>query len=181
MSAKDFTPLKGYCTCRTIMYEVLAPFIFTNCCHCTWCQRETGAAFILNAIVESSNFRITSPTKPLHIDTATASGDVQTKAHCPKCHVVLYTDPYGGGTWITYVRAGTLDDESKKAARPGAHIFTSTKLDWIDLTGKKEMGIPVFEERYRRRELWSKDANERFDALVQKMDAANKAEQEANG
>ena len=130
---------------------------------------------MLNAIIETSYFRITSPTKPLHIDTVSASGDGQMMARCPFCYVVLYSDYGGDGTWTTFVRVGTLDDESKKTVKPDAHIFTSTKLDWVDLTSEKERGVPIMEQRYRRSQVWRKDANERFDVLKQKMDAAKKA------
>lgn len=97
MAAETFTPLKGHCTCRTITYEVLAPFLCTNCCHCTWCQRESGTAFVLNSIIENSNFHITSETKPVLIETPSASGDGQTTARCPNCYAALYHD---GGTLV---------------------------------------------------------------------------------
>ncbi|KAF2691799.1 hypothetical protein K458DRAFT_411509 [Lentithecium fluviatile CBS 122367] len=175
METETFVPLKGHCTCKTITYEVLAPFLCTNCCHCTWCQRETGTAFVLNSIIETSYFRITSETKPVLIDTLSASGDGQMIARCPKCYVALYSDYGDDGTWTTYVRAGTLDDEGKKRVRPDAHIFTSTKMDWVDLTGEKERGLPIFEASYKRKEAWGKEANERFNRLKEKMEAAKEA------
>ena len=100
-------------------------------------------------------------------------------ARCPNCYVALYSDYGGDGTWTTFVRAGTLDDESKSAAKPDVHIYTSTKLDWVDLTGEKERGIPVFENTYKRVDVWRKDANERFDVLKQRMDEAKKLEAES--
>jgi len=179
MATETFTPLKGYCICKTITYEVLAPFLCTNCCHCTWCQRETGTAFVLNAIIETSNFCITSQTKPVLIDTPSASGDGQTVARCPNCYVVLYGDYGGDGTWTTFVRAGTLDDQSKKTVKPDIHVFTSTKMDWVDLTSEKERGVPVIEEGdYQRSQVWRKDALEKFYLLKHKMDGAKKAEDE---
>jgi hypothetical protein len=179
MTSEEFLPLNGHCTCKTITYEVLAPFLCTNCCHCTWCQRETGSAFVLNAIIETDYFRITSPTKPLHINTVSASGDGQMMARCPNCYVVLYSDYGGDATWTTFVRVGTLDDESKKTVRPDAHIFTSTKLDWVDLTSEMERGVPILAGKYQRSEVWRKGANERFDLLKKKMDAAEKEKQDA--
>ncbi|KAF2867120.1 Mss4-like protein [Massariosphaeria phaeospora] len=176
MATKSFTPLNGRCACNTITYEVLAPFLCTNCCHCTWCQHETGTAFALNAIIETSNFRITSATKPVLIKIPSASGNGQTTARCPDCYVVLYSDYGGDGTWKVFVRVGTLDD---KTIRPDVHIFTSTKLDWLDLTSEKEKGVPVFEGFYQRSRVWRKFALERFDVLKQKMDEVPKGEEEA--
>jgi hypothetical protein len=180
MATETFTPLKGQCTCKTITYEALAPFLCINCCHCTWCQRETGAAFALNAIVETTNFRITSKTKPIHIDTPSASGDGQMMARCPNCYVVLYGDYGEDGTWTTFVRAGTLDDESKKTVKPNVHIFTSTKMDWVDLTSEKERGIRIMEGSYRRSQVWRKDALERYDVLIQKINEAKQVDEGAD-
>jgi hypothetical protein len=180
MATEISTPLKGHCTCKTISYKVLAPFLCTHCCHCTWCQRETGTAFVLNGIIETSNFRITSETKPVLIDTPSASGDGQMIARCPNCYVVLYSDYGGDGTWTTYVRVGTLDDESKKTVKPDIHIFTSTKMDWIDLTSEKERGVPIMEEFYKWSQVWRKDALGRLDVLKQKMNEAKRAEEGAD-
>ena len=70
------------------------------------------------------------------------------------------------------MRAGTLDDESKKTVKPDVHIFTSTKMDWVDLTSEKERGVPVMEESYRWSQVWRRDAIER----LQKMKEAKQAD-----
>ncbi|KAF2126882.1 hypothetical protein P153DRAFT_368910 [Dothidotthia symphoricarpi CBS 119687] len=179
MATEFTTPLKGHCTCKTVTYEVLAPFLCTHCCHCTWCQRETGSAFGINGIIETSNFRITSKTKPLLSDIPSASGDGQTMARCPNCFVLLFSGYGGDGMWSTFVKVGTLDDESRERVRPDVHIFTSTKLSWVDLTSEKERGVPVMEEYYERSKVWRKDALERSEVLKQKREGAKKAEEEA--
>lgn len=175
MAAKTFTPLKGNCTCKLITYEVLAPFLAVNCCHCTWCQRETGTAFATNGVIESSNLCITSDTKPVLINIPSASGNGQMVARCPNCQIALYSDYGGDGTWMAFVSTGTLDDESK-TVKPDAHIFTTTKMDWLDLTSEKERGVPVMEGYYQRSQVWRKDALERFDLLKEKIEAAKKEE-----
>jgi hypothetical protein len=164
---QGFIPCKGHCDCKAVTYEVLAPFLCIHCCHCTWCQRESGGAFALNAIIESSNFRLTSSTKPKHVPTPTPSGEGQVIARCPECWVAVYADYGGDGTWMKYVKLGTIDhaDRSRAGMKPDVHIFTSTKLDWVDLTGEKERGVPIYEGYYRRSEVWSKEANARFDIL----------------
>ena len=100
-------------------------------------------------------------------------------ARCPKCYVVLYSDYGGDGTWTTFVRAGTLDDESRKKVKPEAHIYTATKMDWVDLTSEKNNGIPVLEEGYKSKAVWREDAKERWKVLKQKMDAAKETETRA--
>jgi hypothetical protein len=50
----------GKCTCGHVRYRVHGAPMFVHCCHCRWCQRETGSAFALNAFVEAvvSQFEI---------------------------------------------------------------------------------------------------------------------------
>lgn len=60
-------PLKGGCSCGHIRYTVTEAPILVHCCHCTACQRETGSAFAINALVESSLITLDpscSPTIP---------------------------------------------------------------------------------------------------------------------
>jgi hypothetical protein len=40
---------EGGCDCRSIRYRLTRAPMFVHCCHCRWCQRETGSAFVLNA------------------------------------------------------------------------------------------------------------------------------------
>ncbi len=44
-------PIGGGCTCRSLRYRMMTKPMFVHCCHCTWCQRETGTAFALNAML----------------------------------------------------------------------------------------------------------------------------------
>jgi hypothetical protein len=44
--------MDGACTCGSVRYRLNAAPMMVHCCHCRWCQRETGSAFVINAIVE---------------------------------------------------------------------------------------------------------------------------------
>ncbi|KAF2830059.1 hypothetical protein CC86DRAFT_269563, partial [Ophiobolus disseminans] len=141
-------PLSGHCTCKTISYTLTAPPLITHACHCTFCQRESGSAFALNALIESSHFTVTSATQPTVRSIpslSSAAGD----AHLVVC-----------------VKVGTLDDEGKKRVRPDVHIYTSTKMEWVELGGERARGARVFEEYYDKREVWSRESLERWDVLL---------------
>ena len=47
------THLSGHCICGEIEYSLTETPLFVHCCHCTWCQRETGSAFATNVLIES--------------------------------------------------------------------------------------------------------------------------------
>jgi hypothetical protein len=148
--------MQGGCDCGGVRYRLNASPIIVGCCHCRWCQRETGSGFVINAIIETSNLEVTGQT--VLADTPSASGKGQKIARCPKCHVALWSHYAGRGTALAFVRAGTLDDPS--AVTPEVHIFTSTKLPWVRLPE----GAKVFAESYNVREVWSAEALARAQA-----------------
>ena len=82
MNENDKTLIDGGCTCREIRYRLNRDPMVVHCCHCRWCQRETGAAFALNAMIESIYVEILSG-KPERIDTPSHSGHGQTIVRCP--------------------------------------------------------------------------------------------------
>ncbi len=144
------TKHEGGCTCRAVRYRFAVEPIIVHCCHCSWCQRETGSAFVINAIVETSALEVTGET--VMIDTPSASGRGQKIVRCPTCHVALWGHYGSAGPRLAFVRVGTLDDPH--AIQPDVHIYTSTKQPWVTLPE----GARAFEEFYNPREVWSAEA-----------------------
>ena len=54
----ESTLFDGGCTCRFVRYRMTSTPLFVHCCHCRWCQRETGAAFALNAMIEADRVQL---------------------------------------------------------------------------------------------------------------------------
>ncbi|KAH7126925.1 glutathione-dependent formaldehyde-activating protein [Dendryphion nanum] len=167
MSTAATTPkvLTGRCGCNAVTYTLHDTALAVHCCHCTDCQRESGAAFALNIWLEAFNFEITSETKPVLIDIPSESGKGQLMARCPTCQIALYSH-YGHNKKFVWVRAGTLKDGAKNI-NPNVHIFTRSKVQWLDLSKEAEKGVPVFEEYYASKEdVWSKESLERYHAAL---------------
>ena len=152
---------EGGCTCRYIRYRMSGKPLFVHCCHCRWCQRETGSAFVLNAMIETERVQLLEGEIQM-VDTPSNSGKGQRVARCPKCFVALWSHYAGAGDAVSFVRVGTLDDPDAQA--PDVHIFTSSKQPWIQLP----VGVPVFAEFYKPAEQWPKDSLNRFAALKAK-------------
>ncbi len=146
---------KGRCTCGGVRYVLKDRPLFVHACHCTWCQRETGSAFVLNALIEARLVEVTQGA-PVMIDTPSASGAGQKIYRCPDCHVALWSVYSGAGPKFLFLRSGTLD----VPYGPDIHIFTSTKQDWLVL----DDGRPVMEEYYRRDAHWPDWALKRREA-----------------
>ena len=64
----------GGCTCRHVRYRLTSRPMWVNACHCTWCQRETGAAFATNALIEADRVELTGAGAPEAVDTPSAEG-----------------------------------------------------------------------------------------------------------
>ncbi len=142
--------MEGGCACRGVRYRMSAPSMITHCCHCRWCQRETGSAFVINAIVETSSLEVTGETEM--VDTPSQSGKGQKIVRCPACRVALWSHYSRPGTALAFVRVGTLDDPDEFP--PDVHIFTSSKQPWVHLPE----GVRSFPEFYNVPEVWSPEA-----------------------
>src|SRR5579862_1547977 len=151
-------PLDGGCDCRTIRYRMTSRPLVVHCCHCRWCQRESGASFALNAMIESDRL-VCLAAEPEIVDTPSQSGRGQKIARCSHCKVALWSHYAGSGPLTKFVRVGTLDNPD--ALPPDVHIFTSSKQPWVVLPEDAR----VFAEYYDRAAVWSKDSLERFEQL----------------
>lgn len=146
---------EGGCGCGEVRYRMSRRPMVVHCCHCTWCRRESGAAFALNGMVEGTAITLTEgPVES--IDTPTKSGRGQKLSRCPKCRMALWGNFSTAGQLIHFVRMGTLDEPD--LFPPDVHIFTSTKLPWLELGDE----IPSFAEFYVKADMWSQDSIDRY-------------------
>ncbi len=152
---------EGGCTCRAIRYRMTSRPLFVHCCHCRWCQRETGASFALNAMIESERVELLCGT-PEVVDTPSNSGKGQRISRCPKCRVALWSNYAGAGDAVRFVRVGTLDEPD--CLPPDIHIFTASKQAWVVLPP----GTPAVAEYYDRKAQWPKESLERREAMLAK-------------
>ena len=152
---------EGKCTCGFVRYRMTSRPLFVHCCHCTWCQRETGASFALNAMIESERVE-SMGGEPDIVDTPSNSGKGQKISRCPKCRVAVWSNYAGAGDALRFVRVGTLLEPGRFP--PDIHIFTSTKQPWVVLPP----GTPAMAEYYDRKAHWPKESLERREAMLAK-------------
>jgi hypothetical protein len=162
-TANTARAFEGGCTCRSVRYRMSGDPLFVHCCHCRWCQRETGTAFALNAMIEADRVQLLQGNVEV-IDTPSNSGKGQRISRCPHCRVALWSNYGGGGDGIRFVRVGTLDEPDLFA--PDVHIFTSSKQPWVQFPA----GARIFAEFYKPAEQWPQDSLNRYGAAM-----ANKA------
>ncbi len=141
----------GGCSCTALRYRLTARPLFVHCCHCRWCQRETGSAFVLNALIENSHVQILKGV-PSEINTPTRSGKGQKIARCPVCAVALWSHYAMASSAICFLRVGTLD--TPEAFPPDVHIYTSSKQPWVILPPD----VPAVTTFYNANTLWSEES-----------------------
>ena len=154
--------IEGGCTCRFVRYRLKTPPLWVNCCHCTWCQRETGSAFAINALIEADRVEVTAGEVDV-VNTPSNSGKGQKIARCPRCRVALWSNYAGAGDKVRFVRVGTLDDPAR--CPPNIHIFTTTKQPWVVLPP----GLPAVPEYFKAADYWPKESLERRAALMRNL------------
>jgi len=154
----DATTLDGGCTCGHVRYRMTSGPLFVHCCHCRWCQRETGTAFALNALIESDRVRLLHGEVEV-VDTPSSSGKGQRIARCPRCRIAVWSNYGGGGDLLRFVRVGTLDEPDRLP--PDIHIFTASKQPWVVLPP----GTPAVPGYYRASEMWPPASLERRESL----------------
>lgn len=157
-------PLEGGCDCRQVRYRMQSRPLFVHCCHCRWCQRESGASFALNALIESERVELLAGEVVL-VDTPSESGQGQRIARCPSCHVALWSHYAGAGPVLKFVRVGTLDDPD--ALPPDIHIFTASKQPWVLLPE----GTPAVPAYYDREACWPPESLARRQLLLPRIQA----------
>jgi hypothetical protein len=161
MTNQDDRAFDGGCTCRTVRYRMLSRPLFVHCCHCRWCQRETGASFALNALIEAERVVLLSG-EPELVDTPSNSGKGQKIFRCPRCRIALWSNYAGAGAAVRFIRVGTLDEPDRLP--PDIHIFTASKQPWVVLP----TGAPVVPEYYDLKRYWPAESLARREALLQR-------------
>jgi len=155
---------EGGCTCRDVRYRLTSAPMFVHCCHCRWCQRETGTAFALNALIEADRVELLCGHAEV-VDTPSNSGKGQKISRCPRCRIALWSNYGGGGDAIRFVRVGTLDDPDR--CPPDIHIFTMSKQPWVVLPA----GALAVGEYYKSADVWPQASLDRRNAALAKRAA----------
>jgi hypothetical protein len=158
MAFEQSLSYEGGCTCRAVRYRMTSRPMFVHCCHCRWCQRESGASFALNAMIETERVVLLQGEIEL-VDTPSLSGKGQKIVRCSTCHVAVWSHYAGGGNAVCFVRVGTLDEPDRFP--PDIHIFTASKQPWVVLPE----GTPAVEEYYKASIYWPQESLARRAAL----------------
>jgi len=148
---------EGGCACGEVRYRLTSEPLFTHCCHCLNCQRQTGSAFVINLLIEADRVELLAG-EPHAVDVPRSGGKKQRIFRCPICQVAVFSRYTSAG--VQFVRGGTLDDPS--GVMPDVHIYTRSKLEWVTLPDS----VPAFATYYDMKKLWPAASLDRFEAIT---------------
>ena len=153
----------GGCTCGHVRYQMNSTPLIVHGCHCRWCQRQTGASFAVNALIETDRVELTKGEVTESI-MESPSGTGQKMSRCPKCQVALWSNYLvfagGLGELVRFVKVGTLDNPDQFP--PDVHIYTSSKQPWFALP----TDTLAVSEYYDTKETWPEESFERLSILL---------------
>ena len=104
-------PQTGGCQCGASRYEISGPPAAVYACHCTECQKQSGSAFAMAAVIPQAHFRITKGTPKMYARQTSPSKTMECW-FCGDCGTRLFHVPGGASYPNRNIKPGTLDDTS---------------------------------------------------------------------
>jgi len=122
MSTKN---LEGGCLCGSIRYRVSATPFAAEYCHCSMCQKSSGAPVVSWMDFQTEQLSWTKG-KPLEYK----SSENVRRGFCAACGSSLSFRDLGHPEYITLAIA-SLDDPD--LVKPTYHIYTASQLKWLKI------------------------------------------------
>ena len=130
-------PVRGGCLCGAVRYEVSAPFLRANFCHCSRCRKHTGAAASAQGRVPRAGFRLLAGADRIVVFNPPEG---MAKAFCDRCGSSLFGGSWPDGPEVS-IRLGTLDDDP--GIRPQFHNYVADAPPWLPVP---DDGLPRYYE-----------------------------------
>ena len=115
---------KGGCLCGAVRYQVSKDPIRVTMCHCKFCQRATGGAFLVEPVFARGDFTITSGAPATYDHVSTGSGKIVKIHFCATCGTKLFLG-FERFPDVVGLYGGTFDDPNwfERSAENTKHIF----------------------------------------------------------
>ena len=136
----------GGCVCGAARFTAADPLRVTIC-HCTWCQRRTGTAFVTEVVFDADKVEIAGDTVARYRHVSDESGRWLDVEFCGRCGSNLgFTLEMAPG--IRTLPAGAFDDPAwiRSDSLKIRHVFLRSRRDWSDLTPMVEQ----YERHFRK-------------------------------
>jgi hypothetical protein len=119
--------LEGCCLCGAVRFSVTPPTLFFAHCHCRWCRRAHGAAFVSWVGAAEERFRfLPGSEQPRWYQSSAQSR----RGFCANCGSMLFFASSVCPGEIHVARPaipGQIDRDAQ------CHVFFDQRADWIEV------------------------------------------------
>ena len=128
----------GSCHCGRIQFEAEVDPSKVTACHCTDCQKMTGAPFRVVVPAAKEHFKLLQGQPKTYLKIA-ESGNRRLQAFCPDCGASIYATSEFNQEFFG-LRVGTLTQRAELI--PQKQIWHRSAMTWLNQLDH----IPVFEK-----------------------------------
>jgi hypothetical protein len=134
---------EGGCLCGRVRYRTTANPLRVTICHCTFCQKITGSAYLVEPIFRWEDVTLIGTAPKTYDHCSDTSHKRVTINFCEQCGTTVHLD-FERFPDILGLCAGTFDDPNWFDRDPGIyrHIFTRSAQDGVVLPA----GVNTFKE-----------------------------------
>ena len=126
--------------CRAVRYAARGEPVRVTICHCSFCQRITGSAFLVEPIFKCEDVTFAGKTARVFEHRSDGSGKPVSVHFCERCgaHLMLVFERF---PYVVGLFAGTFDDPSWFGRGPGKerHIFIRSAQKGVVLPANVEL------------------------------------------
>ncbi|WP_425406284.1 GFA family protein [Hwanghaeella sp.] len=115
---------KGGCLCGALRYQVQSRPSRVTMCHCRFCQRATGAAYLVEPIFDKADFSLVKGEAKVYRHLSEGSGKWVYVHFCDVCGTKLFLT-FDRFKDVVGVYGGTFDDPNwfERSPDNSKHIF----------------------------------------------------------
>jgi hypothetical protein len=119
---------RGSCLCKAVQFESSSDPIDTGYCHCTMCQKLSGAPVLAWASFNANNFRYTKGKPKVYRSSSHGQ-----REFCAECgSQIAFRDSNRRDT--VEINVGTMNQPENFA--PQYHIWCDSRISWFDTDDK---------------------------------------------
>lgn len=125
---------EGGCLCGAIRYRCEGEPLTLYTCHCTDCQRQTGAAFGMSLMVLREKLQLLSGTPVTYTKRMPDDGREKYAKLCGTCGSRVWVE-FSMAPAVANIKPGTLDNT--RWLQPIGHIWTGSAQPWVRTAGNE--------------------------------------------
>jgi hypothetical protein len=137
----------GGCLCGSVRFQGMAYLRSAYYCHCTICQKSSGAPFEIGVLIKAGTLRFLEGAPTYY-----QSSSFGKRGFCAVCGSrLLWAPTDANDDWSINVAVCALDNPTD--VQPSCHTYTDTKLSWLHIADElprvTDREMPTVIERWK--------------------------------